>query len=163
VNQGAAIANYADRVVTAFTACAVAWAVLGMAVGVYVAAELVWPTIDFGLPALSFGRLRTLHTTLVLFGFGVSALIATALYSVQRTSHVRLFAPGLAWLVFYAWQIAIVLGAASIMAGWNGGKEYGPSISPSPPPGSRSRWCSSARSRAARWTRSTSRTGSTAR
>ena len=116
--------KYADRVVTAFTACAMIWAVLGMVAGVYVAAELVWPTIDFGQPALSFGRLRTLHTTLVLFGFGVSALIATGLYSVQRTSHVRLFAPGLAWIVFYAWQITIVLGGASIMAGWNAGKEY---------------------------------------
>ncbi len=71
--------KYNDRIVTAFTACAVFWAVLGMLAGVYVAAELVWPTIDFGLPGLSFGRLRTLHTTLVLFGFGVSGLIATAI------------------------------------------------------------------------------------
>ena len=69
---------YEDRVVTAFMYCSVLWALLGMLAGVYVAAELVWPTIDGGLPALSFGRLRTAHTTLVLFGFGVSALIATA-------------------------------------------------------------------------------------
>ena len=116
--------HYEDRVVTAFTYCSIFWALLGMTAGVYVAAELVWPTIDWGLPALSFGRLRTAHTTLVLFGFGVSALIGTAFYSVQRTSHVRLFAPGLAWAVFYAWQAAIVLGAVSILAGWNAGKEY---------------------------------------
>jgi cytochrome c oxidase cbb3-type subunit 1 len=115
---------YEDRIVTAFTACAVFWSVVGMLAGVYVAAELVWPTIDLGLPALSFGRLRTLHTTLVVFGFAVSGLIATAFYSVQRTSHARLFAPGLAWFVFYAWQATIVLGAASVMAGWTGGKEY---------------------------------------
>ena len=88
--------HYEDRVVTAFMYCSVFWALAGMAAGVYVAAELVWPTIDFGLPELSYGRLRTAHTTLVLFGFGVSGLIATAFYSVQRTSHVRLFAPGLA-------------------------------------------------------------------
>jgi cytochrome c oxidase cbb3-type subunit 1 len=116
--------HYEDRVVTAFTGCSVFWALLGMTVGVYVAAELVWPTIDFGLAGLSFGRLRTLHTTLVLFGFGVSALIGTAFYSVQRTSHVTLFAPKLAWAIFWAWQIAIVLGGISILAGWNGGKEY---------------------------------------
>jgi cytochrome c oxidase cbb3-type subunit 1 len=123
VDRGA-ITHYEDRVVTAFAACAIGWAVFGMAAGVYVAAELVWPTIDFGLPALSFGRLRTLHTNLVLFGFAVSALIGTSLHSVQRTSHVRLFAPGLAWLVFWAWQATIVLGAASILAGWTAGKEY---------------------------------------
>jgi len=115
---------YDDRIVRAFTVAAVVWAVLGMAAGVWVAAELVWPTLDFGLPQLSFGRLRTVHTNVVLFGFGVSALIGTGLYSVQRTSHVSLYLPKLAWFVFYAWQLAIMLGAISLMAGWNGGKEY---------------------------------------
>ncbi|MGQ0429543.1 MAG: cytochrome-c oxidase, cbb3-type subunit I [Gammaproteobacteria bacterium] len=117
-------APYEDRVVTAFLYAAVVWALAGMAAGVWVAAELVWPALDFGLPGLSFGRMRTAHTNLVAFGFGVSALIATSLYSVQRTSHVRLFAPGLAWALFVAWQAAIVLGAASILAGWTSAKEY---------------------------------------
>jgi cytochrome c oxidase cbb3-type subunit 1 len=116
--------HYEDRVVTAFLYCAVFWALAGMAAGVWIAAELVWPTLDFGLPGLSFGRLRTAHTNLVAFGFGVSALIATAFYSVQRTSHVRLFAPWLAWALLFAWQLAIALGAASILAGWTSGKEY---------------------------------------
>ena len=79
---------YHDRIVTVFTACSVAWALLGMIVGVYVAAELVWPGLGFSEPWLSFGRLRTVHTNVVLFGFGVSALIGTSFYSVQRTSHV---------------------------------------------------------------------------
>jgi len=116
--------HYEDRVVTAFTFASVTWALLGMAAGVYVAAELVFPTIDLGMAGLSFGRLRTLHTTLVLFGFGVSALIGTAFYTVQRTSHVRLFAPKLAWAIFWAWQATILLGGISILAGWNAGKEY---------------------------------------
>jgi cytochrome c oxidase cbb3-type subunit 1 len=115
---------YQDRIVTAFTACAIFWALLGLAAGVYIAAELVWPELGFDQPWLSFGRLRTVHTNVVLFGFGVSALIATAFYSVQRTSHATLFAPGLAWFVFYAWQIAIALGGWSLFAGWTGGKEY---------------------------------------
>jgi cytochrome c oxidase cbb3-type subunit 1 len=115
---------YNDRIVTAFTACSIFWAVVGMAAGVYIAAELVWPTLDFGQPWLSFGRLRTIHTNVVLFGFGVSALIGTSLYSVQRTSHVPVFASRLAWFVFYAWQAAIVLGGLSLFAGMTGGKEY---------------------------------------
>jgi cytochrome c oxidase cbb3-type subunit 1 len=115
---------YHDRVVTAFTAAAVLWAIVGMAAGVYVAAELVWPNLSFSQPWLSFGRLRTVHTNIVLFGFGVSALIGTALYSVQRTSHTPLFAPRLARFVFIAWQLTMVLGVASLLAGWNGGKEY---------------------------------------
>ena len=115
---------YDDKIVRAFTVLAIFWAIVGMAAGVYVAAELVWPDLNLGIPYLSFGRLRTVHTNVVLFGFGVSALIGTSFYSVQRTSHVRLFAPKLAWFVFYAWQAAIVLGGWSLLAGWNGGKEY---------------------------------------
>ena len=84
--------RYFDRVVTALVMFSMMWAVIGMAVGVYVAAELIWPTLDFGQPWLSFGRLRTLHTNGIIFGFGVSALMGTAFYSVQRTSHVPLFA-----------------------------------------------------------------------
>ncbi len=115
---------YRDRVVTALVMFAVMWAVLGMAAGVYVAAELVWPTLDFGQQWLSFGRLRTFHTNVVIFGFAVSALMGTAFYSVQRTSHVPLFAPKLAWFCCFAWQIAILLGGISLLAGWNAAKEY---------------------------------------
>jgi cytochrome c oxidase cbb3-type subunit 1 len=116
--------GYDDRIVTAFTACAIFWAVVGMAAGVFVAAELVWPTLDFGQSWLSFGRLRTLHTNAVIFGFGVSALVATSFYSVQRTSQVPLFAPRLAWFVFYAWQLIIVTGGISLLVGVNASKEY---------------------------------------
>ena len=115
---------YHDRVVTALVMCSILWAVAAMAVGVYVAAEPVWPTLDFGQPWLSFGRLRPLHTNGVIFGFGVSALMGTAFYSVQRTSHVPLFAPRLAWFCCYAWQLCVLLGGLSLLAGWNAAKEY---------------------------------------
>jgi cytochrome c oxidase cbb3-type subunit 1 len=116
--------HYEDRVVRALVACSIAWALIGMSAGVYAAAELVWPSLDFGQPWLTFGRMRTFHTNVVIFGFGVSALIGTAFYSVQRTSHVRLFAPSLAWIVCYGWQIGILAGALSLLAGYNSSKEY---------------------------------------
>jgi len=115
---------YQDEVVKRLVQFSVAWAVVAMAAGVYVAAELLWPTIDFGQPWLSFGRLRPLHTNGIIFGFGVSALMATAFYSVQRTSHVPLFAPRLAWFVCYAWQLLVLLGGLSLLIGWNTTKEY---------------------------------------
>ncbi len=115
---------YHDRVVTALVVCSILWAVVAMAVGVYVAAELVWPTLDFGQPWLSFGRLRPLHTNGAIFGFGVSALMGTAYYSVQRTCHVPLFLPGLAWFTCIAWQACVLLGGLSLLAGMNAGKEY---------------------------------------
>jgi cytochrome c oxidase cbb3-type subunit 1 len=116
--------HYHDRVVTVLVVFAMVWALVGLAAGVYVAAELVWPGLDLGQPWLSFGRLRTFHTNMVIFGFGVPALIATAFYSVQRTSHVPLFMPGLAWFVCIAWQVAILLGGASLLAGMTTSKEY---------------------------------------
>jgi len=117
-------AFYHDSVVRALVVFAIFWAVVGLLAGVYVAAELVWPTLDLGQPWLSFGRLRTLHTNVVVFGFAVPALMATGFYSVQRTCHVPLFLPGLAWFVCLAWQIAVALGGVSLLAGINGGKEY---------------------------------------
>jgi cytochrome c oxidase cbb3-type subunit I len=115
---------YEDKVITAFIVCSVIWALFGMLAGLYAAAELVWPSLNANIPEISFGRLRTVHTNVVLFGFGVSALMATSFYSVQRTSHVRLFAPGLAWNLFFGWQLMLVLGVMSLFLGANGGKEY---------------------------------------
>ena len=116
--------QYHDRVAGWLTAFAVVWALLGMVAGVYVAAALVWPDIDMGLEWLSYGRVRTLHTNAVIFGFGVSALMGTAFYSVQRTCHVPLFASGLAWFCALAWQVGVLAGGVSLLAGWTGGKEY---------------------------------------
>lgn len=116
--------QYHDGVVRALVVFAIFWAIVGLLAGVYVAAELVWPQLDFGQPWLSFGRLRTLHTNVVVFGFGVSALIGTGFYSVQRTSHIPLFLPRLAWFICYAWQLAVALGGVSLLAGINASKEY---------------------------------------
>jgi cytochrome c oxidase cbb3-type subunit 1 len=115
---------YRDRVVRMLVMCSIVWAVVAMSVGVYIAAELLWPTIDFGQQWLSFGRLRPLHTNGIIFGFGVSALMGTAFYSVQRTSHVPLFAPKLAWFTAIAWQLVVLAGGLSLLAGWNSAKEY---------------------------------------
>ena len=116
--------TYSDRVVTTLVLLAIAWSIVGMTAGVWAAAQLVWPTLDFGQSWLSYGKVRTLHTNAVIFGFGVTALMGTAFYSVQRTSHVRLFAPGLAWFTCWAWQITVLIGGLSLLAGYNAGKEY---------------------------------------
>ena len=115
---------YSDRIVTTLVMFSIFWAVLGMIAGVYVAAQMVWPALNFDNPWISFGRLRTFHTNVVVFGFAVSALMGTAYYSVQRTCHIRLFAPNLAWFTCWAWQIAILFGGLSLLAGFNTSKEY---------------------------------------
>ena len=111
-------AQYHDDVVLRLIQFSIFWAIVAMAAGVYLSAELIWPTIDFSQPWLSFGRLRPLHTNGIIFGFGVSALMATAFYSVQRTCHVPLFGHRLAWFCCYGWQLVVLLGGLSLLAGW---------------------------------------------
>ncbi len=115
---------YHDRVVTRLIQFSLVWVVVAMAVGVFLAAEFIWPGLDFGQFWLSFGRIRPLHTNGIIFGFGVSALMATGFYSVQRTSHIPLFMPKLAWFCCYAWQLVVLLGGLSLLAGWTSSKEY---------------------------------------
>ncbi|MBW8757823.1 MAG: cytochrome-c oxidase, cbb3-type subunit I [Burkholderiales bacterium] len=117
-------AVYDDRAVRLFSIAAVVWGVVGMLVGVYIAAELAWPDINFGIPWLSYGRLRPLHTNAVIFAFGGCALMATSYYVVQRTCQVRLFSSALGTVHFWGYQAVIVLAALTLPLGITRGKEY---------------------------------------
>jgi cytochrome c oxidase cbb3-type subunit 1 len=116
--------TYNDKVVRQFVVMTVIWGIVGMLVGVFIAAQLWLPVLNFDVPWLSYGRLRPLHTNAVIFAFGGCALMGTSLYVVQRTCHVRLFAGGLASFVFWGWQLVIVAAAVSLPMGWTQGKEY---------------------------------------
>lgn len=117
-------ATYNDTVVRQFAIAAVVWGVVGMAVGVLIASQLAWPELNFGIPWLSYGRLRPLHTNAVIFAFGGCALFATSYHVVQRTCQTRLFAGPLASFTFWGWQLVIVLAAISLPMGFTTGKEY---------------------------------------
>ncbi|MEM9385570.1 MAG: cytochrome-c oxidase, cbb3-type subunit I [Pseudomonadota bacterium] len=122
--MSSAVDTYNDRVVRQFALMTVAWGVVGMAVGVFIAAQMYWPALNFDLQYLSFGRLRPLHTNAVIFAFGGSALFATAYYVVQRTCHARLFGGRLAELTFWGWQAVIVAAAITLPLGITQSKEY---------------------------------------
>ena len=117
-------AVYSDTVVRQFALMSVVWGVVGMLVGVVIAAQLAWPALNLGVPWLSYGRLRPLHTNAVIFAFGGCALMATSFHVVQRTCQVRLFAPRLASFVFWGWQAVIVAAAISLPMGFTRSKEY---------------------------------------
>jgi cytochrome c oxidase cbb3-type subunit 1 len=116
--------EYNDKVIRQFALMTVVWGIVGMAVGALIAAQLIWPDLSFGLPWLSYGRLRPLHTNAVIFAFGGSALFATSYYVVQRTCHVRLFSDALASFTFWGWQAVIVLAAVTLPLGITTSKEY---------------------------------------
>ena len=116
--------SYNYKVVRQFAVMTVIWGVIGMLVGVILAAQMAWPALNFDLPWLSFGRLRPLHTNAVIFAFGGCALFSTSLYVVQRTCHTRLLSDTLAAVVFWGWQLVIVLAVISLPMGWTSAKEY---------------------------------------
>ncbi len=117
-------AVFHDNTVRLFAYAAVLWGIVGMAVGLLIAAQLTWPELNFGVPWLSYGRLRPLHTNAVIFAFGGCTLFATSFHVVQRTCQVPLFAPKLAEFVFWGWQAVIVAAAISLPMGYTQGKEY---------------------------------------
>ncbi|NOU25267.1 MAG: cytochrome C oxidase Cbb3, partial [Methylotenera sp.] len=116
--------TYCDGVIRQFSIMAVVWGVVGMLVGVIIAAQLVWPELNLGLPWTSFGRLRPLHTNAVIFAFGGCTLFATSYYIVQRTCQTSLFLPKLASFTFWGWQLVILSAAVSLPLGFTQGKEY---------------------------------------
>ena len=116
--------TYNYKVVRQFAIMTIVWGIVGMLVGVLIAAQLVWPALNFDTPWLTYGRLRPLHTNAVIFAFGGCALFATSYYVVQRTCHVRLFCGPLAAFTFWGWQAVIVLAAVTLPLGITTTKEY---------------------------------------
>jgi|TARA_B100000700_G_scaffold18766_2_gene18416 cytochrome c oxidase cbb3-type subunit 1 len=115
---------YNYKVVRQFAIMTVVWGIIGMLLGVIIAAQLVWPELNLGLPWTSFGRLRPLHTNAVIFAFGGSALMATSYYVVQRTCQVRLISDKLAAFTFWGWQAVIVSAVITLPLGFTTSKEY---------------------------------------
>jgi cytochrome c oxidase cbb3-type subunit 1 len=116
--------QYNYKVVRQFAVMTVIWGIVGMLVGVVIAAQLAWPALNFDIPWLTYGRLRPLHTNAVIFAFGGSALFATSYYCVQRTSHARLFGGPLVGFTFWGWQVVILLAAITLPLGYTSAKEY---------------------------------------
>jgi cytochrome c oxidase cbb3-type subunit 1 len=115
---------YNYKVVRQFAIMTVVWGILGMGLGVFIAAQLVWPNLNLGLEWTSFGRLRPLHTNLVIFAFGGCALFGTSYYVVQRTCQTRLISDGMAAFTFWGWQAVILSAIITLPLGYTTTKEY---------------------------------------
>lgn len=116
--------DYNYTVVRLFALTTVLWGIVGMGMGVFIAAQLYWPALNFDTEWLTYSRLRPLHTNAVIFAFGTSALFATSYYVVQRTCQVRLFAEKLAMFTFIGWQVVILAAAITLPLGITTSKEY---------------------------------------
>lgn len=100
------------------------WAVVGMGMGVWVAAQLAWPDLRFDAAWSSFGRIRPVHTSGVIFGFGGNALIATSFHIMQRTSRARMPGQVTPWFVLLGFNLFCVVAASGYLMGVTQSKEY---------------------------------------
>lgn len=116
--------TYNLRVVKQFAIMTIVWGIVGMLVGVILAAEMIWPDLNAGLQWFHFGRLRPLHTNAVIFAFGGCALFSSSYYIVQKTCQTTLFSPALAAFTFWGWQLVIVAAAVTLPLGLTTSKEY---------------------------------------
>lgn len=116
---------YNEDVVRWFAIATIFWGVVGFVVGTFIAFQLAFPSLNFDLEWTTFGRLRPLHTSAVIFAFGGNALLATSLYVVQRTCRAPLFGgPLLATFLFWGYQLFIVLAALGYVMGITQSREY---------------------------------------
>ncbi|UOG91325.1 MAG: cytochrome-c oxidase, cbb3-type subunit I [Candidatus Thiothrix sulfatifontis] len=117
--------QYNYDIVKKFAIASIIWGILGMTAGVYIASELAWPFLNFDIAQITFGRLRPLHTSGVIFGFGGNALFATSYYIVQRTCQARL-AGGTFWpnFTFWGWNVSVLVAGLLYLQGFTQAREY---------------------------------------
>ncbi len=116
---------YVDDVIQKFVIAATFWGIVGFLVGDFIAWQMAFPVLNLDLEWFSFGRLRPVHTSAVIFAFGGNVLFATSFFVVQRTSRASLFGgPALGNFIFWGYQLFIVLAASGYVLGITQGKEY---------------------------------------
>ncbi|MCB0723717.1 MAG: cytochrome-c oxidase, cbb3-type subunit I [Ignavibacteriae bacterium] len=115
---------YDNKTVKMFAIATVVWGIVGMLVGLIIAFQLVFPELNFGIPYISFGRIRPVHTNAVIFAFVGNAIFMGLYYSLQRLCKARMFSDTLSKVHFWGWQLIIVLAAITLPLGYTTTKEY---------------------------------------
>jgi len=116
--------HYDNKIVKNFIYATILWGVVGMTVGLMIAYLFVFPNYMEGIPWLSFGRLRPLHTNAVIFAFVGNAMFAGIYYSLQRLLKARMASDLLSKINFWGWQLIIVAAAITLPLGYSSSKEY---------------------------------------
>ncbi|TQI69285.1 cytochrome c oxidase cbb3-type subunit I/II [Gramella sp. Hel_I_59] len=115
---------YDNKIVKKFIIATMFWGIIGMSVGLLLAFMFIFPNITEGIPWLSFGRLRPLHTNAVIFAFVGNAIFAGVYYSTQRLLKARMWSDALSNINFWGWQLIIIGAAITLPLGYTSSKEY---------------------------------------
>jgi len=116
--------NYNMGPIKFASVAAMFWGIAGFTVGLLIASQLAWPALNFDLPWTTFGRLRPLHTSAVIFAFGGNVLIATSFYVVQKTCRARLAGDLAPWFVVLGYNFFILIAGTGYLLGVTQSKEY---------------------------------------
>ncbi|MCO5268061.1 MAG: cytochrome-c oxidase, cbb3-type subunit I [Brumimicrobium sp.] len=115
---------YDNKIVKQFGIATLFWGVIGMLIGVIAASQLAFPSLNGGIPYITFGRLRPIHTNAVIFAFVGNAVFAGSYYIFQRVLKTRMYSDLLGKLHLWGWQLIIALAAVSLSLGFTTSKEY---------------------------------------
>lgn len=116
--------RYDNKIVRNFIYASLLFGVVGMSVGLLVALFYLFPNLTDGIPWLSYGRLRPLHTNAVIFAFVGNAVFAGVYYSLQRLLKARMYSDFLSQINFWGWQLIILGAAITLPMGITTSKEY---------------------------------------
>ena len=94
---------YDNRIVRNFAIATIAWGLIGMLVGLWIALEIIFPALNLSqyTPFTTFGRLRPLHTNAVIFAFVGNGMFTGIYYSLQRLCKARMFNDTLSAIHFW--------------------------------------------------------------
>src|SRR6186713_1073047 len=115
---------YDNKIVKNFAYATLFWGVIGMIAGLLAALQLIYPSMNFNTAETTFGRVRPVHTNAVIFAFVGNGIFMGVYYSLQRLCKARMFNDKLSSIHFWLWQLIIVFGAVTLLAGYTTGKEY---------------------------------------
>ncbi len=116
--------SYDNRLPKLFAIACLFWGIVGMLIGVIIAFQLAFPSLNFNLPYTTFGRMRPVHTNALIFAFVGNGIFTAVYYALPRLLKTPMWSNALGKIHFWGWQLIIVLAAVTLLAGYTTGKEY---------------------------------------
>jgi cytochrome c oxidase cbb3-type subunit 1/cytochrome c oxidase cbb3-type subunit I/II len=98
--------------------------------GITTAIQFIAPELLGNISWLSFGRIRPIHTNLVIFGFVTPGLLSVSFYILPRLLQTELYSEKLGMITVFLWNLALVGAVITLAMGFTQGREYAELIWP---------------------------------
>ena len=118
------------RTARGFCITTAVWIVIGALFGFISSLELIAPDLLGNIGWLVFGRIRAVHTNLVIFGFVTPSLLTVSFYIVPRLLRTELYSEKMGMITVGLWNVALVAAVITLAAGFTQGREYAELIWP---------------------------------